>query len=143
MPGFFWEMPALRAATHDEPYECVLLPAPGLARATPDRFVFAEKFAAQPDGGVIVFPNLGGDATLVVPRPLAADTACCHIAAFVRLAPVDQQHELLRVLATTAMTAIGDAPLWLSTSGLGVAWLHVRLDARPKYYECSRYRTGT
>ena len=25
-------------------------------------------------------------------------------------------------------------PVWLSTSGMGVAWLHFRLDQRPKYY---------
>ena len=28
---------------------------------------------------------------------------------------------------------IDDRPLWLSTAGDGVAWLHVRLDQRPKY----------
>lgn len=27
-----------------------------------------------------------------------------------------------------------DYPIWLSTSGLGVYWLHMRLDRRPKYY---------
>jgi hypothetical protein len=25
-------------------------------------------------------------------------------------------------------------PVWVSTAGLGVHWLHVRLDDRPKYY---------
>jgi hypothetical protein len=33
-----------------------------------------------------------------------------------------------------------DAPLWISTSGLGVYWLHVRLDARPKYYTYAPFR---
>ena len=28
-----------------------------------------------------------------------------------------------------------DVPVWTSTSGLGVYWLHVRLDSRPKYYQ--------
>jgi hypothetical protein len=36
---------------------------------------------------------------------------------------------------------LSSAPLWLSTSGLGVAWLHVRLDERPKYYTHAPYRT--
>ena len=31
-------------------------------------------------------------------------------------------------------------PLWLSTNGLGVAWLHARIDARPKYYSHRPYR---
>jgi hypothetical protein len=31
-------------------------------------------------------------------------------------------------------------PVWLSTAGGGVAWLHVRLDDRPKYYAHAPYR---
>jgi hypothetical protein len=31
-------------------------------------------------------------------------------------------------------------PVWLSTAGAGVAWLHVRLDDRPKYYGFDEYR---
>jgi len=30
---------------------------------------------------------------------------------------------------------------WLSTSGLGVGWLHVRLDSRPKYYTYEPYKS--
>jgi hypothetical protein len=29
--------------------------------------------------------------------------------------------------------------MWLSTSGLGVAWLHIRLDSTPKYYQHQPY----
>ena len=29
---------------------------------------------------------------------------------------------------------------WLSTSGLGVYWLHVRLDSYPKYYTYRPYK---
>ncbi|MDF9799652.1 hypothetical protein OKW21_004915 [Catalinimonas alkaloidigena] len=28
----------------------------------------------------------------------------------------------------------------MSTSGLGVYWLHIRLDSRPKYYQFDPYR---
>lgn len=31
-------------------------------------------------------------------------------------------------------------PLWLSTSGLGVAWVHARLDERPKYFAWAPFR---
>ena len=31
---------------------------------------------------------------------------------------------------------------WISTAGLGVPWVHVRLDRRPKYYQYDRYRAG-
>jgi hypothetical protein len=29
---------------------------------------------------------------------------------------------------------------WVSTSGLGVPWVHVRLDERPKYFQFGPYR---
>ena len=29
----------------------------------------------------------------------------------------------------------GGTPVWMSTSGAGVSWLHIRLDSRPKYYQ--------
>ena len=35
---------------------------------------------------------------------------------------------------------VNDKPTWLSTAGMGVAWLHVRLDQRPKYYAHRPYR---
>ena len=34
---------------------------------------------------------------------------------------------------------LGGKPVWLSTAGLGVGWLHVRLDDRPKYYRHAPY----
>ncbi len=30
---------------------------------------------------------------------------------------------------------------WLNTEGGGVAWLHVRIDQRPKYYHYAPYKT--
>ena len=30
--------------------------------------------------------------------------------------------------------------VWLSTAGDGIAWLHVRLDPSPKYYQHDEYR---
>ena len=143
MPSFFWEMPPLDVTTLDRPYECMVLPAIGLDRLEPDPAAFAQKFAAAPDTPIVVFDNLGGDATLVAPRPLAPFSAYGHIAAFVRAAPAAQRHALLRAVSETATARLSARPLWLSTSGLGVVWLHVRLDAKPKYYACDRYRRRT
>ena len=33
----------------------------------------------------------------------------------------------------------GAMPTWLSTAGMGVSWLHVRLDSQPKYYGFAAY----
>ena len=38
---------------------------------------------------------------------------------------------------------LGTKPVWLSTAGAGVSWLHVRLDDRPKYYGYAPYRQAT
>ena len=43
-------------------------------------------------------------------------------------------------LARELLARIDYRTLWLSTSGLGVAWLHLRLDHEPKYYQYAPYR---
>lgn len=138
--AFRWETPPVTAATlASRPFECVLLDAPGLARR-PEPEAFAEHFAAAADG-VAEFANLGGDAVLVVPEPLADPGAYGHLAAFVRLAPEAQQHALWRrVGEAMARRLAGRSAVWLSTAGAGVSWLHVRLDDRPKYYGHEPYR---
>ena len=35
---------------------------------------------------------------------------------------------------------LGAQPIWLSTSGLGVFWLHISLDSWPKYFTHEPYR---
>jgi hypothetical protein len=82
-----------------------------------------------------------------------------HLANFVRLAPDQQVTALWQMAASAYLEALNDGttgekhglrqklkqqqqqqqqlkqkPVWLSTNGMGIAWLHFRLDARPKYY---------
>jgi len=59
----------------------------------------------------------------------------------VRNAPAPQVHALLQRLAREALARLSDRPLWISTAGMGVYWLHVRLDSRPKYYRHAPYKT--
>ena len=63
-----------------------------------------------------------------------------HLAAFLRGAGKQQVRELWRRRAQEMLRSIGERPVWLSTAGGGVAWLHVRLDSRPKYYSHAPYR---
>lgn len=134
-PGAFrWETPPVTAATLGRPFEFVLLDAPGLDR-TPDRPAFDEHFRTAPPGATVVtFPNLSGDAVLVVPLPAADPGAYVHLARFVRDAPDAQRHDLWRAVGAAMRARVGERPVWLSTAGAGVAWLHVRLDQSPKYY---------
>lgn len=41
---------------------------------------------------------------------------------------------------TTYQAFAGVSDVWLSTNGVSTAWLHVRLDSRPKYYHYLPYR---
>ena len=143
-PAFFWEHPPLFSTNLSDPAEFVLLDAPTLASLRPDPNTFAEHFARaerrKSDYPVIRFENLGGDALLVVPCPDKQSEQYPHLAAFLRCAPAPQILEFWRVTANAVIEKAGRDPLWLSTSGLGVAWLHVRLDSRPKYYQYRPYK---
>jgi len=137
--AFRWETPPVANATVTRLFEFVLLDSPGLARR-PDPEAFAEHFGDAREAGVVMFPNLGGDAILVVPCPLASPSAYGHLAAFVREAPERQQHAFWQSVGQAMARRVGAEPVWLSTAGAGVSWLHVRLDDRPKYYGFGPYR---
>ena len=141
--AYFWECPPVDAASAGRTFEFVLVDSPQLVRVPPDERAFAAQFEAG-DGtdGVATFWNLGRDALLVAPCPRAPLEAYPHIAAFARTAPAEQQHALWRAVGATVERQLSTKPVWLSTSGLGVYWLHVRLDSRPKYYSFRPYRDG-
>jgi hypothetical protein len=136
--AFRWETPAVTAAMVTRPFEFVLLDSPELDRR-PDSRAFAEHYARAVDG-MVQFSNLGGDAIMVVPSPVGDQSAYGHLAAFVRHAPESQRHALWQAVATAMTRRLGVKPVWLSTAGAGVSWLHVRLDDRPKYYGFEPYR---
>jgi hypothetical protein len=138
--AFYWELPPITRATIGAAAEFVLIAAPMLARIPPERAPFAAHFDGAADEDVVVFPNLGGDAVLVVPCPRGPDEHYPHLAAFLRNAPRRQVRALWRSTARQMQSSTGDRPVWLSTAGGGVAWLHLRLDSRPKYYSYAPYR---
>lgn len=138
--AFRWETPAVTVDTLTCSFEFVVLNSPSLAR-TVDEAAFAEYFANAKDG-VAVFPNLGSDAILVVPYPVVEATAYGHLAAFVRQAPEVQRDAFWQAVGEAMNDRVSNRPVWLSTAGAGVSWLHVRLDDRPKYYGHGPYRQG-
>ena len=137
--AFRWETPPITTATASRPFEFVLLNSPGLAR-NPDADAFAEHFSGAAAGGVVEFPNLGKDAMMIVPCPNGPLSAYCHIGAFNRQAPEPQKHALWVLVGAAMLRRLSNKPVWLSTAGAGVSWLHVRLDDRPKYYGYRPYR---
>ena len=142
LEAFFWECNPVSAATTDRPFEMVLVGAPALGRMTPSSEAFDEHLGRSAPESIRTFANLGGDARLVVPTALVGDEAYPHLAAFVRRAPAEQVDALWQATAEAVSARLTSrvATLWLSTSGLGVAWVHVRLDSRPKYYTHRPFR---
>ncbi len=140
--AYLWEAPPITRMTSTRAFECVLVESPELAQLTPDPAAFAQHFeATEAETEVVSFWNLGGDARLVAPSPRASLVAYPHLAAFARSAPEPQQHAFWSTVGRNVADTLSDRPLWLSTCGLGVAWLHVRLDSRPRYYTFQSYRT--
>ena len=135
-----WECPPVTAANLSRPFECVFLQSPSLAGMRPEPEVFAEHF--RPDRSVVSFSNLGGDAVLVAPCPADDGRDFSHLAQFVRTAAPEQQDALWQSVGEAMTARVGTDPVWLSTAGHGVAWLHVRLDSTPKYYRHDAYRKG-
>jgi hypothetical protein len=139
-PAFFWEMPPVRRDTTERDYEFVIIRSDALARMPTETEAFAAKFTGTANS-VAAFRNLGGDALLVAPRITGDKKYYPHLAAFVRGAPETQCDELFVCLghAIEAELQRTAARIWISTSGLGIAWLHVRLDSYPKYYQYRPY----
>lgn len=143
LPYAAWafELPPMGAEDLGRRFECVFVDHPALARTRADPAPFAEPLRRAPAGAAAVaFANLGGDAMLVVPLARSAPAAYAHLAAFVREAPAAQvDATFARVAEAVRATVRPGVPRWLGTAGMGVFWLHFRIDRRPKYYRYDPY----
>lgn len=138
--AYRWGTPPITKSTVTRDFEFIIVNSPALDRA-PDRQAFSGHFTKNDcNNGIVVFENLGKDATLVVPSPRGLRPAYAHLAAFVRGAPDAQKHALWQVVGQTVKQTLSERPLWISTAGGGIAWLHVRLDSWPKYYAHAPYK---
>ena len=142
-PAFRWETPPITTVTAGRSFEFVILDSPSLARKKPDANAFAEYFTGAGETDVVEFLNLGQDAILIVPYPNAPVSVYGHIGVFVREAPKSQIHALWQLVGSVMQRRVGIKPVWLSTAGAGVPWLHVRLDDRPKYYGYVPYQRSS
>lgn len=136
--AFFWENRPVTHNTLGDSYECSLINTQFLTNRTPDRQTFSQYFKTGKQ--VVSFPNRGGDAMLIVPCPDQEKPGYTHVGTFVRQAGEDQIVAFWKTVGEQTLKAIGQEPKWLSTSGLGVYWLHVRIDSRPKYYQTEEYK---
>jgi len=147
--GVFFETPGVDAkSVSTTTMEFVLVNAPSLAQyaeSRPDEASFAEHLGScSKEQTVCAFDNLGRDARLIAPRktPIGAKDAkvYSHLASFVWGATEYQIADLWRLAASEYLRAVQSEKTWFSTNGMGVAWLHIRLDSRPKYYQYAPFK---
>lgn len=143
----YWECrPISWPEVDTQQFTFVVLDAGGsLNRSTASDDAFRDHLQAA-SLSVVSFPNLGGDATLVVPAQVsgAQPEAYGHLANFVRQAPDAQQALFWRTVSEEMISSLkksAPAPVWLSTAGNGVPWVHVRTDSWPKYVKHDPFRT--
>jgi hypothetical protein len=145
-----WECcPVSNGSVSSMSFEFVLMPAP-LLEVPADSLSFQEHFDSAyqngaADGSAIKFPNLGGTSTLISPLPLA--TGGGHYAHFKKFLIHAPAHAIDSFWSKTAAAMLSQLrssqahkPIYLSTHGGGIAWLHARIDPKPKYYNFREYK---
>jgi hypothetical protein len=135
--AYYWEVPPVTPSNLNESFRFVIVNSTALDGVAPMPGPFSEYF--REDQEVVSFPNLGGDAQLVVPTPQSPHHIYTHLAKFVREAGSQQLDAFWQRVAQKYEQQLGTAPKWLSTCGIGVYWVHVRTDGRPKYYRHQPY----
>jgi hypothetical protein len=122
--SYFWECDKVNMKV---PFRFAIFDSKTLSERTQDNTAFSGVINNKKN--VIVFPSITKDVKLVVPCKLNEKSEYTSLSTFSRTAPICQQVAFWKKLAEN----IKDDD-WVSTSGLGVSWLHVRITSRPKYY---------
>ncbi len=141
--AFFFETKGTSVDTKTtKQFEFVLVNAVNLRRFVQSRSpavrAFSDHFDYEDGSTAASFKSLGGSSVLVCPKPQPSNSNDIYtdIATFIRNAP---EHEIVGLWKL----ALGEyrkwleyeeGNVWFSTSGLGIPWLHLRLDPKPKYY---------
>lgn len=140
--AFIWEcVPVSLQTLHQTTFAFAVRPSQALERMPCDRRSFAEHFNQAEGKLVTSFWNLGGDSLLVT--PVSDSASFNHISSFHRLARLEEKSIFWQHVVECMKMKLASSPrklVWLSTNGLGVGWLHVRIDERPKYYGFAPFR---
>lgn len=154
LPGYFFECRPFASRDAHVPFEFVIVRADQLTRATndPDTSAFREHFSRRLP--FATFENVGKDATLVSVNPDLRreddgisnndnNNNYAHLREFVVNAPPWASRDIWIEVSRAALARSArfpDLPIWISTSGLGVYWIHVRIDSLPKYYSYAPFK---
>ena len=137
---YFWRT-SVQSNKKDLVYKEEFIEDERLLKAKEDLKPFAEHLDKNKDEKyAISFPNLSGDTILVVPIPRKSKRFT-NMFYFMNNASEIQKKELWKKVALEARKFIEkNENVWISTHGLGVNYLHIRICITPKYYENSKLK---
>lgn len=156
-PAFFFETKGVSHGSESKQFEFVLVNSKSLhsfVQRGHDFDAFKEHLQSADrediDATSVSFPNLGRTSTLIAPKPMQpSKDIYSHIGRFIRNAPQNEIIFFFQLVGKQYRKILNestrgqDKSIWLSTSGLGVAWLHMRIDDRPKYYTFKSFAKET
>lgn len=146
-PAFFWEFnPVSPASSEHLQVQFAVIHCKALENVEVESSSFKEHIRQAKERGMstAVFSNFAGDSELIIPVANTGGEFLSHIASFINHAPDEIIHEFLIKVGERIEQKLSNkmekSPLWLSTSGLGVYYLHMRIDPRPKYYNYEPFK---
>jgi hypothetical protein len=140
--GVFLEFPSLSRENEEDIATVMLIPTNAFTHVMANHTAFETYMEKQGDNKFVVFPSLGGDGLLLVPTLKLEETpydSCAHVARFMLEASAREVICMWKKLAEVVLERHADptrngAPIYVSTHGKGVPWLHMRICDTPKYY---------
>jgi len=138
---YVWETPRMDSQNTHKSFEFVLVNTPMTNRANISRFTRINQIQRQGvrGRGAISFDS-PSKTRLIIPENTGGNARFANIAEFNRHANKAQQASLWKLVAVEYGRALSSVrPIWLSTSGLEVPWLHVRVSKTPRYYKHRPY----
>lgn len=140
----YWEFPGLNKNNANSKAEFVLINTGQFSKS--DHSAFSEYFPPTVQTKVISFKNLSKDCDLITVTPTSNNknfyNSCSDIMTFFKSSyvPKELHHQLLINIGTQMSNYLkGTQKKYLSTSGRGVPWLHVRICNTHKYYNHIEY----
>jgi len=147
---FFETTPTCPDTLYTDVFEFVLVRSKALKHVqVADMETFSEHW--EEDTLAASFWNLGMDAALISPEPsdrISDNLVYAHAANFFRgtVHAPELGNSVWKTVGETLESFMEERPkqkLWLSTSGLGVRYLHFRVDSIPKYITYPPYRESS
>ena len=160
--GYYFECPPVNSQNFDQKsFEFVIVKSSTLQFRRAEKEDFKDYFTEDEKVLAVGFENLGKDAFLIAPNPWSTSKLdiYSHLGSFMKkgskgnfsiffiikpyISSITEQLKGFWKLASKIfleeIKRKASKNIWLSTAGDGVAWLHLRMDTRPKYYQYVPY----